>query len=139
MGDFSQAMKVWRDTSTCHYCNTRPSETLDHIIPRFYGGSSGRWNLVPSCLRCNHDKSHDWPSCECAKCQNAIRIFMKFPDKLQLAHERMQKWMQDTQQDVVYHRDTLIPKLEARVIEARTTYEEFTKAIASVDSLQVEK
>lgn len=45
----------------CVYCGW-PASTLDHIIPRSFGGSDARYNLVASCALCNtiaNDKIFD--------------------------------------------------------------------------------
>jgi hypothetical protein len=57
----------------CHYCGKAPGATLDHIVPDLFGGKYALWNLVPACQPCNHDKGSKWPTCECEKCQNAIK------------------------------------------------------------------
>ena len=57
----------------CHYCGEAPGATLDHIVPALFGGKYMLWNLVPACQPCNHDKGSQWPTCECEKCQNAIK------------------------------------------------------------------
>lgn len=41
---------------TCIYCG-RPSESIDHVLPRSRGGLSVTENCVPSCLSCNGHKS----------------------------------------------------------------------------------
>lgn len=41
---------------TCIYCG-KPSESIDHVLPRARGGLSVTENCVPSCLACNGDKS----------------------------------------------------------------------------------
>ncbi len=45
----------------CAYCGTeltKDTKTVDHKIPRIYGGVSILDNLVPSCKKCNEDKSN---------------------------------------------------------------------------------
>ena len=42
----------------CAYCGEHAT-SLDHIIPKFKSGSSCWYNLVPSCLRCNGNKSSE--------------------------------------------------------------------------------
>ena len=48
---------------SCIYCG-KPSESIDHILPRSRGGLSITENCVPACLGCNGDKSDaeafDW-------------------------------------------------------------------------------
>ncbi|NBO29013.1 MAG: HNH endonuclease [Synechococcaceae bacterium WB8_1A_041] len=40
----------------CIYCG-KPSESIDHVLPRSRGGLSVTENCVPSCLSCNGHKS----------------------------------------------------------------------------------
>jgi hypothetical protein len=58
---FRQSIKD--EWGCCAYCGRVPDKddrssemTLDHVKPRFFGGSSLRSNLVPACTRCNKDK-----------------------------------------------------------------------------------
>lgn len=60
-----------RDNFQCVYCGRSPSIqtalldsahvaailSLDHVIPRYYGGSNASYNLVTCCRRCNRRKS----------------------------------------------------------------------------------
>lgn len=39
----------------CAYCN-KPADTLDHVVPRMYGGLTVKNNLVPACRHCNGHK-----------------------------------------------------------------------------------
>ena len=53
-----------RDHNTCQYCGRiAPAAdlTLDHVVPRSRGGSSGWENLVACCLRCNNVKGDRTP------------------------------------------------------------------------------
>ena len=43
---------------SCIYCG-KPSESIDHVIPRSQGGLSKTENCVPACLSCNGDKSDE--------------------------------------------------------------------------------
>ena len=47
----------------CIYCG-KPSESIDHVLPRSRGGLSVTENCVPACLSCNGHKSDsdafDW-------------------------------------------------------------------------------
>ena len=51
-----------RDGWTCAYCG-RPSKdlTLDHVVPRYRGGSHSWDNLVSACKPCNHRKAGRTP------------------------------------------------------------------------------
>ena len=42
--------------SSCIYCG-KPSESIDHVLPRSRGGLSITENCVPACLSCNGHKS----------------------------------------------------------------------------------
>ena len=54
--------RQWRQSihkfteKSCIYCG-KPSESIDHILPRSKGGLSNTENCVPACLSCNGDKS----------------------------------------------------------------------------------
>lgn len=53
-----------RDHNTCQYCGkaSSPQElTLDHVLPRSRGGSSGWDNLVACCRPCNNRKGDRTP------------------------------------------------------------------------------
>ena len=55
---------VFRDGSTCQYCQTKlPARelTLDHVVPRSRGGGSTWENLVASCCPCNNRKGDRTP------------------------------------------------------------------------------
>ena len=47
-----------RDDWTCQYCGARSNLTVDHVIPRSKGGSSGWDNIVASCAPCNRRKGN---------------------------------------------------------------------------------
>ena len=51
-----------RDDWTCQYCgSSRPSLTVDHVIPRSRGGESVWENIVASCAPCNRKKGNRLP------------------------------------------------------------------------------
>jgi 5-methylcytosine-specific restriction endonuclease McrA len=51
-----------RDGWTCQYCgSSRPSLTVDHVIPRSRGGASVWENIVASCAPCNRRKGNRLP------------------------------------------------------------------------------
>jgi 5-methylcytosine-specific restriction endonuclease McrA len=53
---------VWnRDNGECQYCGVHvpfKELTLDHIVPRFEGGTTSWTNTVTCCFRCNQKKGH---------------------------------------------------------------------------------
>jgi len=55
-------LRQWRKSihkftgKSCIYCG-KPSESIDHVLPRSQGGLSTTENCVPACLSCNGDKS----------------------------------------------------------------------------------
>jgi 5-methylcytosine-specific restriction endonuclease McrA len=51
-----------RDRHICQYCgkNSKPM-TIDHIIPKSYGGDDSWENLVTACLACNNKKADRTP------------------------------------------------------------------------------
>ena len=64
-----EARRIWKDSIKesfnykCAYCGSRESLTLDHVVPRFHGGTDETKNLICACAECNRDKSHeDWRS-----------------------------------------------------------------------------
>lgn len=51
-----------RDDYTCQYCGKRTQPlTIDHVIPRHYGGKDTWENLVVACQACNHRKANRTP------------------------------------------------------------------------------
>jgi len=53
---------VRRDRHTCQYCGKRNVPlTVDHIIPRHFGGNHSWENLVCACVRCNNRKGNRTP------------------------------------------------------------------------------
>ena len=57
-------LRQWRKSihrftgKSCIYCG-KPSESIDHVLPRSQGGLSTTENCVPACLSCNGDKSDE--------------------------------------------------------------------------------
>ena len=52
-----------RDQYTCQYCGRQTKElTLDHVIPRRWGGEHTWDNIVSACVRCNRRKGGRTPS-----------------------------------------------------------------------------
>jgi 5-methylcytosine-specific restriction endonuclease McrA len=61
---FTRANIFARDNNTCQYCRkTFPKNELsiDHVIPRSYGGKSTWENVVCSCFTCNRTKGGRTP------------------------------------------------------------------------------
>jgi 5-methylcytosine-specific restriction endonuclease McrA len=51
-----------RDRHTCQYCGKKNVPlTVDHIIPKQYGGKESWDNLVCACVRCNNRKGNKTP------------------------------------------------------------------------------
>src|SRR5437763_17141218 len=50
-----------RDGWTCQYCGARSNLTVDHVIPKSKGGSSGWDNIVAYCAPCNRRKGDALP------------------------------------------------------------------------------
>lgn len=69
---------------TCHYCGRTFSgqgrkankRTVDHIVPKVWGGQDAWWNFVLSCQSCNLEKVSEWPDCECLFCRRAKLLWM---------------------------------------------------------------
>lgn len=53
---------VKRDGHTCQYCGENHAQmTVDHVIPKIYGGQDSWENLVCACIRCNNIKGNRTP------------------------------------------------------------------------------
>ncbi|MCH8310373.1 MAG: HNH endonuclease [Chloroflexi bacterium] len=51
-----------RDRDACQYCGRESRNlTLDHVKPRFRGGSHSWENVVTACISCNHRKAGRTP------------------------------------------------------------------------------
>lgn len=46
-----------RDDYTCAYCGSY-GDTIDHVLPRFLGGTNSWENVVACCKKCNGKKGH---------------------------------------------------------------------------------
>ena len=52
-----------RDRFRCQYCGKEGRDlTLDHVVPRVYGGKHEWENVVAACSHCNHRKAGRTPS-----------------------------------------------------------------------------
>jgi 5-methylcytosine-specific restriction endonuclease McrA len=45
-----------RDRNRCVYCNSREHLTIDHVVPKAFGGRDSWENLVTACQKCNSKK-----------------------------------------------------------------------------------
>ncbi len=53
---------IKRDGHACQYCGEAKGEmTVDHVIPKIYGGADSWENLVCACTRCNNLKGDKTP------------------------------------------------------------------------------
>ncbi len=51
-----------RDRGQCQYCGGKKGQmTVDHIIPKIFGGKDTWENLVCACIECNNKKAHHLP------------------------------------------------------------------------------
>jgi 5-methylcytosine-specific restriction endonuclease McrA len=60
----SQWWKRKRAGGLCHHCGGKfpPKElTMDHLVPVIRGGKSTKGNVVPSCKKCNSERSYRLP------------------------------------------------------------------------------
>lgn len=78
------AAKNYIKGKLCHYCGTAKASTIDHIVPKVWGGTYALWNIQPACNKCNHDKAADWPTCPCNKCRNAIQAHLADPYRVSI-------------------------------------------------------
>ena len=61
-----------RDGGRCQYCGSKDGMmTVDHIVPKIYGGKDTWENLVCSCADCNNKKGHQLPE------QAGLRLIRK--------------------------------------------------------------
>ncbi len=62
---FTRANIFARDRNTCQYCGrffSKNELSIDHLIPRSYGGKSTWENVVCSCFSCNRRKGGKTPN-----------------------------------------------------------------------------
>src|SRR3989337_1401010 len=53
---------IKRDGHRCQYCSaTHLPMTVDHVIPKLYGGKDSWENLVCACIKCNNIKGNQTP------------------------------------------------------------------------------
>ena len=50
-----------RDRRECRYCGSPERLTIDHVVPRSFGGSNEPANLVAACVQCNSRKNARTP------------------------------------------------------------------------------
>jgi hypothetical protein len=61
---FSRKAILRRDNFSCGYCGQKLSSghaTIDHIIPKCFGGTSTFTNCVAACFKCNSKKGNQTP------------------------------------------------------------------------------
>jgi hypothetical protein len=72
---------LWeRDQRACHYCGAGlayEEMTLDHVVPKAFGGPPTFWNLVCSCIDCNHKLASAVRKCECDVCARALEQYLQ--------------------------------------------------------------
>lgn len=59
---FTKMNLMYRDNFTCQYCSKKfePHElTMDHVIPKSFGGRKTWDNIVCACTECNWKRGHD--------------------------------------------------------------------------------
>lgn len=70
---------AWKRSGySCHYCDRFTPErerTLDHVVPKAFGGPDANWNLVASCEPCNGDFGDSVRKCDCRDCGKVIQRF----------------------------------------------------------------
>ena len=60
----------------CHYCREAmdvESTTIDHIVPRAFGGANAHFNYVGCCRACNAAWGAAVRKCGCRKCELALQ------------------------------------------------------------------
>lgn len=68
------SMSILPSGLICHYCSAAAS-SRDHVVPKTKMGVDTWFNLVPSCKTCNGRKGPAMPTCACAFCRRAVRLF----------------------------------------------------------------
>ena len=66
-------------TRVCAICGKGMSPadvSLDHVVPRSYGGTSEAWNLRPTHPRCNWERGNTME--DSAEVRNAVRLHLMF-------------------------------------------------------------
>lgn len=111
----------------CHYCQKATGTTLDHIVPKSMGGTLYLWNVQPACGPCNHAKADAWPTCECEKCQNAIRRHLSWPEKAQITFKSLAVTRQHTEENIEALRET-IARLQRQLAE----HDQFVKNLCDL-------
>ena len=60
-----KVQQFYRDFPNCYYCGeqlNKSNRSLDHFVPRSFGGNSSFVNLVTACQKCNNDKGDQLPT-----------------------------------------------------------------------------
>ena len=73
----------------CAYCRCRRATTIDHLRPKSRGGSNLRSNLLPACLKCNHDKGSE----------NWLTWYQRQEFYNKIAEELIEEWVTNKQLD----------------------------------------
>jgi 5-methylcytosine-specific restriction endonuclease McrA len=50
-----------RDDGKCVYCGSEDNLTIDHVVPKCYGGKTTWENVVTACHKCNNKKDNKTP------------------------------------------------------------------------------
>lgn len=81
MADVSKQALFRKLGPCCHYCRCEfpiTRLTVDHIIPLVFGGPRYfMWNAVLACNRCNEAKGMKVGLCECERCTEAMRRWLR--------------------------------------------------------------
>lgn len=77
---------IARDGSKCHYCNHtvkiakdssdngKRVATREHIVPRSFGGTWAKHNIILACMDCNSKRANEYFYCGCDFCLKAYEL-----------------------------------------------------------------
>lgn len=102
---------IMRDGGRCHYCDetvrlARSHDdaglrvaTREHIVPRSFGGSWAKHNIILACRGCNEKRANDYFYCGCEFCLKAYELnisdrffsMMRFNDT-KIKRTRKKQW-----------------------------------------------